>query len=515
MNKELFSNDSQKVGVNSAGGQTYFLTEKTALAQFTCTGTFNGTFYDSAEKQLSEFLNLASKVDSEFIAKLAVYSRQKSYMKDMPASLCAILAGRKDPESNRLLKLVFDKVIDSGKMVRNFVQLLRSGKFGRKSLGRSPKNLVNSWINSRSPEQLFRDAIGNDPSLVDVLRMMHPNPKTKEHEALFGYLLGRKYVFEQLPKVVQEFELWKKNPTADIPNVDFRYLTSVELPKEAWEKIAETSSWTTARMNLNTFARHGLLLDEGIVKNLAKKISNKELVKKSKVFPYQLLAAFKNVDSSVPMKLSLALQDAMEHAVENVPDFGDKKVVVCVDVSGSMRSPVTGTQKVSSKVNCVDVAGLIASVILRKNPNTKVITFDTSATFEDLNPRDSIMTNAKKLAKNGGGTDCSRAISLLNSKKEQADLVFMISDNESWESVSDYKGTRFQAEWEVFVKNNKDVKLVNLDIVPSAEVQNKNSARCLNIGGFSDNIFEIVADFVKEQPTTKDFWAKKIQEIKL
>ncbi len=61
-------------------------------------------------------------------------------------------------------------------------------------------------------------------------------------------------------------------------------------------------------------------------------------------------------------------KDAMEIAIANVPGVAGK-MYVCPDVSGSMRSPVTGLWRGStSAVTCVDVAGLMAAAILRKNP---------------------------------------------------------------------------------------------------------------------------------------------------
>ena len=81
----------------------------------------------SADDQLQKVLNLAKAVDAEFIAKTAVYSREKGFMKDMPAVLCAALSVK----DAQLLRTVFDRVIDDGKMLRNFVQVLRSGVVGR------------------------------------------------------------------------------------------------------------------------------------------------------------------------------------------------------------------------------------------------------------------------------------------------------------------------------------------------------------------------------------------------
>ena len=56
-------------------------------------------------------------------------------MKDMPALLLAELS-RRDPA---LMDRVFDRVVDSPRMLRTFVQIVRSGATGRKSLGSAPK----------------------------------------------------------------------------------------------------------------------------------------------------------------------------------------------------------------------------------------------------------------------------------------------------------------------------------------------------------------------------------------
>ena len=143
--------------VNEAGGTAYALSPKQALAQYAMTGCLNATFYASADDQLQKVLAMAQAVDAKFIAQTAVYARQKGFMKDVPAVLCAVLSV-KDPQ---LLRAVFDRVIDDGKMLRNFVQVLRSGVTGRKSLGTVPKKLAQRWLESRTDEQLFRASVGN------------------------------------------------------------------------------------------------------------------------------------------------------------------------------------------------------------------------------------------------------------------------------------------------------------------------------------------------------------------
>src|SRR5579885_1897901 len=93
---------------NVAGGRAYTLTPKHALAQLAATGCFNGAYYTEAEQQLALLLSLVEQVeDNQYLAKLAVYSRERAFMKDMPAALLVILSKR----SPELFRRVFDRVV--------------------------------------------------------------------------------------------------------------------------------------------------------------------------------------------------------------------------------------------------------------------------------------------------------------------------------------------------------------------------------------------------------------------
>src|ERR1043166_6481368 len=112
-------------------------------------------------------------------------------------------------------------------------------------------------------------------------------------------------------------------------------------------------------------------------------------IRGARLFPYQLLTAYQNCDAAVPQEVGGALQDAMELAIANVPSI-EGRVVVCPDVSGSMRSPVTGHRAGSTtSVRCVEVAALVAASVLRKNQSATVLPFDYGVVPLELNSRDS------------------------------------------------------------------------------------------------------------------------------
>lgn len=524
-NKGLFSTKSRstvsvsrkvtKVAdtVNHAGGVAYSLGDKAALAQLAMTGCFNGTYYVSDKEQLNKVLQLANKLDPKFVAKLAIYARREGLMKDMPAVLAAVVAG-KDPA---LLAQIFPQVINSPKMLRNFVQILRSGATGRKSLGTRPKKLVQDYLEGLSDEQLLKADVGNDPSLEDVIKLVHPKPKNKARSALYGYLLGRDFDKRQLCKLAKQFEAFKKDMGEEIPDMPFQKLTALPLTKAHWKQIAENATWNQTRMNLNTFHRHGVFADDKMVNLIAARLQNAELVEKAKVFPYQLYTAFLNVESHIPAKVKLALQKSADLALANVPEF-DGKVYVMVDTSGSMSSPVTGNRgSATTSMRCIDVAALVAAAVLRKNPDAEIIPFDTRVHSHNLNPLDSIMTNAKTLAAfGGGGTACSIALESVNKRNGKGDLVIYVSDNESWvNSNSIYsRGTATMLEWNKFKTRNPKAKLVCIDITPSTTTQAHDREDVLNVGGFSDSVFDVIARFLKVG-NNKDLWVKTIESISL
>jgi 60 kDa SS-A/Ro ribonucleoprotein len=497
---------------NEHGAPAYALTPKQALAQYAATGCLGATFYAGAEEQLAKVLELCALVEPEFVAKTAVYARRRGFMKDTPALLLAFLAGA----DVRLLAAAFPHVVDNGKMLRNFVQIVRSGVTGRKSLGTAPKRLVREWLDARDAAAVFRASVGQSPSFADVVKMVHPKPRDPEREALYGYLVGRRVDEAALPALVREFEAFKAGERANVPDVPFQMLTALDLGTAEWTAIARRAPWQMTRMNLNTFARHGVFEQAGLTELVAQRLADPEQVKKARVFPYQLMVAYASADQRVPAAVRDALQDAMEVAISNVPGVRGK-VYVFPDVSGSMQSPVTGYRKGSTTaVRCVDVAALVAAAVLRRNPRTEVVPFEQDVVKGlGLNPRDSVMTNAQKLAAvGGGGTNCSAPLALLNRRKAEGDLVIYVSDNESWVDARGGRGTETMREWAAFKRRNPRARMACIDVQPYGTVQAAESADVLNVGGFSDQVFELLADFAADR-LGPDHWVGVIEQVAL
>ncbi|HLH26266.1 MAG TPA: hypothetical protein VK066_27420 [Chloroflexota bacterium] len=233
------------------------------------------------------------------------------------------------------------------------------------------------------------------------------------------------------------------------------------------------------------------------------------------------MMAHARAGNTVPAVVREALEAAMEVASANVPAI-EGQVYVCLDVSGSMESPVTGYRPgATSKVRCRDVGALIASVLLRRNPRATVLPFNDRLHTVALDPRDSVFTNAERLAGlPNGGTNCSLPLAWLNAERRHADLVVFVSDFESWIDSQSRprtpwaRPTETMREWEALRARCPQAKLACIDLTPYGTVQAPERADVLNVGGFSDAVFDVLAAFA-QGGLAADHWVGVIEGVAL
>lgn len=494
---------------NREGAPAYAYGPEQKLAQLAATGTLADNLYGTAETQLAAVLDAAKTVDPMFVAQAAVYARSSGAMKDMPALLAAYLTVA-DPD---LSVPVFGRVINSGRMLRSYVQILRSGQVGRTSLGSRPKRLVQRWLEQASMRDLMAATTGNAPSLADIVKMVHPKPADAARRAFYGWLVGRPYDIAALPAEIAAFEAWKSNQSLPLPPVPFEWLTTFPLSAEQWSVLSTRMGWQALRMNLNMLGRKGAFGVDGVTGAVAARLADRDALRKIRPMPYQLMVALGQVDAGVPLKIQGALEDALEQSLRSVPTVAGR-IIICPDVSGSMSSPVTGYRKgASSKVRCIDVAALIAAAMLRTNRNARVLPFEQKVIDLTLKATDRLAVNAAKLAAvGGGGTNVSAPLAKLNREKAAVDLVVIVSDNESWVDATRRVATATMTEWDKLKKRNPGAKLVCVDVAPYGTTQAAGRADILNVGGFSDVVFDTIARFVSGE--TRD-WVEIIREVEV
>ncbi len=133
-----------------------------------------------------------------------------------------------------------------------------------------------------------------------------------------------------------------------------------------------------------------------------------------------------------------------------------------------------------------------------------------------LNPRDTVMTNAAKLATiGGGGTNCSAPIVQLVAREGQGRSGGVrLGQRVLGGRAAHGGGTGLMQAWEKLKAINPQAKLVCIDIQPYTTTQAAERADILNVGGFSDAVFEVIANFAKGQMGA-DHWVGEIEKIEL
>ncbi len=555
MNKALFadSHAGSKAKVketdteNRAGGKAYKLDVRTAAAVFAMTASFpnkQATHQLSGEEQLQMYLELLNQCEPDFVAKLAVYSRQKGKMKDAPLLAVMKLLRDDDPRARHVAEIVFNQVVDTPVQYRNAVAVATSGVLGKKNLSHRQMKVLNERLFSLGMDYLAsRGLTGSKPSLGLCIRLSHPDPKTQGKdqaawENFFKYVLGRDDVnFDLLPKSIQEFETFKKDPEgSEIPKgIEILQVMGM-LPKhspKAWGKLAKRMSWTQLFKNLATLNRHGAFEYKETVQYVAERLSDVESVQKSRQFAYAIFNAHKHLADAgdIPFDIMEALADALDASIQMTPKL-EGQVVVGVDTSGSMTfSNVMGGRGAM----ILDVAALFAASALKLNPKALIIPFDTSVWDAGITHRDSVATSAKTLAnRGGGGTDLSVVFQetlrrVEKDKKFRPDSIIILSDMQTWiegKGLDDSWGRGGTASNELFKAiqdvSGKKVKLVCWDL-SAGETTQATGNDVLNIGGFSESLWGTVADFLSDKKVTKSAdkdsdaqtWIKEIESIEL
>lgn len=543
MNKKLFKDPAKKakykkpsiakVGVrlpnvpkmdtfNKAGGRAYQRPDEEALAVFACTGRLNGTFYSSAKDEFNQTITLASKCSPETVLKIAVHARTSGYMKDMPALLLAYVISREyhntSPEAKRQTIAAFNIVCDNVKMLRNIVEIIRSGKLGKKSLGAFLKKQIEAKLASMTDDQIFKGSVGNNPSLADIIKLTHPNPVENPNghvgkntrEALYRYLIGKEVKNKNLlPNLVKEYESFKKQELDYVPDVPFQMIAGLNVTDKAWDQIFDKAKYQMTLMNLNTAARHNVFSTKKRTKMIVDRLSDSNLLKQARLFPFTLYNAYRHLDAAVPTEVKNAVRHACFLSGANIPNLPGK-YVVAVDISGSMSAKLDSDRahKSSGKpLTCLDAASIFAMLLKAYNPHFDILEFNDHCR---PNNQVNLETSLDCAFKTWGGTDIASVLTYIGQK--HYDGIIILSDNETWRET--YTGRSNLAQlWSRYSGWYPLSKMVLVDMVPNTTTQVIAQPNILRVGGMSDAVLQTITSYLLHPED--NFWINQIDNIAL
>jgi 60 kDa SS-A/Ro ribonucleoprotein len=459
----------QPDAVNLAGGQAFAESPKLEFAGLLLTSMLKEQFYRTATDQLKRIQDLALQLDPQFVAKTAIFARRDNHMRSVShvamGELFRKVNGKSRVSGEEWVKRALDKVILRPDDAQEIMAYYESQVADSKAHPNQLRKGVALALDKFDEYQLAKyRGEGKDVSLVDIVNIVHPGPKSLYGKVVKGELKNTK-TFES--KLSAAGQVQTEGKTEE----EIEEIKSTN-KKEAWGSLLHSGQigyFALVKNLRNILEQAPEHLDVAI-----KLLTDENRIAKSRILPYRFITAVQEIEnhfiSSDARRVVMALADAIDIACKNAPEF-EGRTLIAVDNSGSMSGSVK------------DVAGLFAAVLAKTN-NADVMLFDDRAEWPVYNPKDSVVTNARKFANARGGTDFN---CIFRSATQKYDRIIILSDMQAWvgynvpkDSFSDYK-RRTGANPKIYSFNLQDYGTIQF---PETNVY--------AIAGFSDKALDLM-----------------------
>ena len=502
---------------NSAGGYTFQLDKWDRLKRFLILGTEGGTYYVGEHKLTLDNVKSVIKCIKEDGFKTVRITRDISFSGRAPKNdyaifVLALIFAYGNANTKQYARSVFNDVVRIGTHLYQFVDYLK--KIGA-GWGQSKKKAISDWITSKSVDDLayqflkYQNRVGWRN--VDIIRISHPIPVDDDMSNLLAYFAGKKLgTDDRLPELVDVYEKIKK--VEDVKTVcklieDCR-LTREFVPTqflscaEVWEAMLPNLPLTALIRNLGKLTQVEALRPLGDnVDYVCKKLTNDNYIKKSRIHPYSVLNALStyNAGKGVKGKLTWEPINKISDALEEMfyKSFGNvkptnRRIVLALDVSGSMTWPLFNNPHISARV----ASACMAMVTARTEPNYQFVAFSHRMIPLNITAKDSFNGVLKKISGLPfGGTDCALPMLWAIKNKINVDAFVVYTDNETWYG----KIHPFQAlkKYRKF-SGIKDAKLVVVGMTSTGfSIADPKDANMMDVVGFDSAAPNLISDFVR------------------
>ena len=476
------------VVTNYESAKAYNLTPEVELYTAVVTTSMNDKFYEGAGDGVSRLRALIAKNNPEFVAKLAVYTRNFMYMRSVPLVLAVELA--KQGSGNNLTFKTVKGVVQRADEITELLAYyqLANKRTGTKKLNKLSKQVqkgLSDAFNRFDEYQFSKYNREAEIKLRDALFLVHPKPANDEKQNLFNKIaegqLATAYTWETELSALGQV----KYQNAEARATAFR---------AKWEELIGSGKVGYMAMLRNLRNIMEAEVSWGHMRKACDLLSNPDAVLKSKQIPFRFLAAYREIkvmkSDYVSMVLN-ALEDAVAASVKNINGFDENvRVLVACDVSGSMQKTISAKSKIMS----FDI-GLMLGMLIQSKCK-RVVTGMFGNTWKIINmPNRGILANVEEFYEREGevgySTNGYLVIDDLIRNKVKMDKVMVFTDCQLWDSNN--SGADMQKLWNKYKAMVPGAKLYLFDLAgygntPVRPLQND----VFLIAGWSDKVFDML-----------------------
>lgn len=503
---------------NLAGGEAYTVDNRTALYLTASTHLGGGQgdgYYQSAESKFSDLIALVQKVakqDPEFIFQLAAYCRQDLYLRSIPTVLfiegIRAMHANKAPgasypvDASVYADLVFGRADEIVEAVAYWL-----ANEGHHKLPSPLRKALNRALNNFDEYRLLK--YNQDDKAVtfkDIVRLVHPEPKSEVQSAIFRYFVKDDVNAELMPKTaarkallrLDKFDAEARN-LIKASHATWETVTSkFGMSKEVLSAVLPNMGYMAKLRNFNNFIKVGIDLDP-----ILEELASPEAVRKSKQLPFRFYSALKNVNISDPFvkqDVEEALAKALEVSVANVTSLTGP-TLVAGDVSGSMQQALNGR----STVQYIEIGAIMAGIATAINPKSVASAFGTS--FQTVPKGRTILQTAQNVlnANVGWSTNAYLILKYLLDNKILVNRIMYFTDTQCY-------GGSMNTLWEKYKTfaryQGVNPFLYEVNLAGGNTSNFKPQEQVAIIGGWSDKVFDLISVYESDPRSA----VKKIKE---
>ncbi|MEU6971201.1 TROVE domain-containing protein [Kitasatospora aureofaciens] len=300
-----------------------------------------------------------------------------------------------------------------------------TSRYGRalpKPLKRGVADAVRRLYDARS--LLKYDTAGKGYRFGDVLELTHPTPDPGKpwQGPLFGYALDRRHRPEEAVPPAADRTLTANRELLALPVEQRRAAVTAEdgaerlaaagltwealagwlqgpLDAAAWEAVIPSMGPMALVRNLRNFDRAGV--SDEVAAEVARRISDRGEVRRSRQFPFRYLAAYRHAPS---LRWGHALETALGHSLANVPGLPGRTLIL-VDRSGSMFDrPSEQTQ-----LNRADSAAIFGTALKVRAAEADLVEFGTGSRVIEVGRGEAVLRVLERFS-SLGGTNTAEAV---------------------------------------------------------------------------------------------------------
>lgn len=506
---------------NSAGGYAFPVDDWARLSRFLILGAEGGTYYASEQKLTRESAQAVQRcIDRDgvrVVETLTTISCEGRAPKNDPALfVLAMCTAAADPKTRRAAFAAVPLVARTGTHLFHFVHFAE----GFRGWGRGLKQAVARWYNKPADAlayQAIKYKSRDGWSHRDMLRLSHARTRDPDLTAIYEWICRPDQegsVHPQIdaargtvtPEVIREFKLPREAVPTDMLN-----------DPATWDALLEDMPLTAMIRNLGKMSQIGLLTPTSTqTKEIVTRLSDEQWIKQSRVHPLAILLALKTYSQGQGFRGSLtwdavpaiadALNDAFYTAFQNVEPTG-KRVMLALDVSGSMTYPMAGTV-----LSCREASAAMAMVTAAVEPDHHIVAFadgdwdaepgrsrrwygSRGIAGVSLSPRqrlDDVVSRLQQM--DWGGTDCALPMLYALAKKIEVDAFVIYTDSETW--AGDIHP--FEALKRYRNKTGIAARLVVVGMTSNGfSIADPNDGGMLDVVGFDTATPAVISNFIK------------------